>query len=393
MKVIFVIQGEGRGHLTQALALRQMLLHEGHEVVKVLVGKSKSRVIPAFFQNQMGCDIEQFYSPNFRPSKDNRRFNLLRSITYNAFLVPSYVSSINMIHRNIKESGADIIINFYEVLCGITCKLFRLGVPEVCVAHQYLFLHPAFQMPGKSPLSESMLKLFTRITCLGAAVKLALSIRWYDDDENLRIKVVPPLLRQEVKTTIRRHGDYIMGYMLNTGFAEDVKAWHKKHPHTHLHFFWDNPDAPEELKVDDTLSFHRLNDMKFLKLLAGCRAYATTAGFESVCEALYMGKPCMLIPAHVEQECNAMDAEREMVGVVSVDFDIDKLKAFAHDYEEDVEFRMWENHADGRIMATIENIYEAYYHRKEDRAYEEEKNDTIVAASSIVVPTRRAWAG
>ena len=54
MKVIFVIQGEGRGYLTQALALGQMLRHEGHEVVKVLVGKSKNRVIPAFFQNQIG---------------------------------------------------------------------------------------------------------------------------------------------------------------------------------------------------------------------------------------------------------------------------------------------------------------------------------------------------
>ena len=38
MKVIFVVQGEGRGHLTQALALKQQVLHEGHEVVKVLVG-------------------------------------------------------------------------------------------------------------------------------------------------------------------------------------------------------------------------------------------------------------------------------------------------------------------------------------------------------------------
>ena len=105
MKVIFVIQGEGRGHLTQALALGQMLRHEGHEVVKVLVGKSKNRVIPAFFQNQIGCGIEQFYSPNFRPSKDNRRFNLLRSIAYNVALVPSYVASISMMHRVIKESG------------------------------------------------------------------------------------------------------------------------------------------------------------------------------------------------------------------------------------------------------------------------------------------------
>ena len=83
MKVIFVIQGEGRGHLTQALALKQMLLHEGHEVVKVLVGKSKNRVIPEFFQNKIGTPIEVFDSPNFLPSKDNRKFNLLRSLAYN----------------------------------------------------------------------------------------------------------------------------------------------------------------------------------------------------------------------------------------------------------------------------------------------------------------------
>ena len=362
-----MIQGEGRGHLTQALALGQMLRHEGHEVVKVLVGKSKNRVIPAFFENQIGCGIEQFYSPNFRPSKDNRRFNLLRSITYNVALIPSYVASINRMHRVIKESGADLIINFYEVLCGITCKLFRMGIPMVCVAHQYLFLHPDFKMPGKSLLPESMLKLFTRITCVGATAKLALSIRQYDDDEKQAIKVVPPLLRKEVKTTIRHHGNYIMGYMLNTGFAEDVKAWHAKHPHTHLHFFWDKTDAPEELKVDDTLTFHRLDDVKFLKMMAGCRAYATTAGFESVCEAL--------------------------AGVMSNDFDIDKLKAFAHDYEEDVEFRMWENHADSRILAAIENTYEAYYHRKENRAYEEEKDDSLVAASAAAVSARSAWAG
>lgn len=145
--------------------------------------------------------------------------------------------------------------------------------------------------------------------------------------------------------------------------------------------------------MDDTLTFHRLDDVKFLKMMAGCRAYATTAGFESVCEALYMGKPCMLISAHVEQECNAVDAEREMAGVMSNDFDIDKLKAFAHDYEEDVEFRMWENHADSRIMAAIENTYEAYYHRKENRVYEEEKDDSFVAASVAALPARSAWAG
>lgn len=369
MKVIFVVQGEGRGHLTQALALKQQLLHEGHEVVKVLVGKSKNREIPEFFKTQIESPVEMFLSPNFLPSKDNRRFNLLRSISYNSLLIPSYLSSINFIRKQIEESGADIIINFYEVLCGITYSLFHFGIPEVCIAHQYLFLHPSFQMPKKYPLPESLLKLFTQITCIGASSKLALSIRDNSDTPVHGIKVVPPLLREEAKTVVRHHGDYIMGYILNAGFAEDVKAWHYMHPHTRLHFFWDKKDAPEELKIDDTLTFHRINDVKFLKYMAGCKAYATTAGFESVCEALYMGKPCMMIPAHVEQVCNAVDAEREMVGVMSSDFNIDKLKAFAHGYEEDVEFRIWENNAETRIMAAIENAYDDYYIKQSNTAY------------------------
>ena len=59
MKILFVIQGEGRGHLTQALSLRQKLADEGHEIVGVLVGKSPARRLPGFFSEKIGglvCD-------------------------------------------------------------------------------------------------------------------------------------------------------------------------------------------------------------------------------------------------------------------------------------------------------------------------------------------------
>lgn len=60
MKVLFVVQGEGRGHLTQALTMEQMLLSHGHEVVGMLVGKSKNRKIPDFFYNQAKAPITTF---------------------------------------------------------------------------------------------------------------------------------------------------------------------------------------------------------------------------------------------------------------------------------------------------------------------------------------------
>lgn len=39
MKFLFIVQGEGRGHLTQALTLEDMLLRNGHKVVEILVEK------------------------------------------------------------------------------------------------------------------------------------------------------------------------------------------------------------------------------------------------------------------------------------------------------------------------------------------------------------------
>ncbi len=80
------------------------------------------------------------------------------------------------------------------------------------------------------------------------------------------------------RPSIRHHGDYIMGYMLNAGFAEDVKAWHEKHPHTQSSLFSGiEPDAPEELKVDDTLTFHRHQRRKIPQDDGWLQGFATTA--------------------------------------------------------------------------------------------------------------------
>ena len=53
MKFLFIVQGEGRGHLTQAITLEEILRRNGHEVVEVLVGKSSSRRLPGFFNRNI----------------------------------------------------------------------------------------------------------------------------------------------------------------------------------------------------------------------------------------------------------------------------------------------------------------------------------------------------
>ncbi|MBM6993293.1 MAG: glycosyltransferase [Prevotella sp.] len=360
MKALFVVQGEGHGHLTQALTLEKMLRNHGHEVVGMLVGRSEARDLPRFFMQRVNAPVQGFLSPNFLPSKTNQKIGLTRSIFYNIYKSPQYMASIHFLQQQIRKSGADVVINFYEILTGLTNFLFRPSIPMICIGHQYLCLHPDYPFPVAHPKSQKLMLAFTRATCLGAARKLALSFRYMPDDDRQQLSVVPPVLRDEALDTPRHHGNYITGYILNAGFSESVMQWHGKHPDIPMHFFWDKRDAAETTRIDDTLTFHRIDDHKFLHYLANCRAYATTGGFESVCEAMYMGKPVLMVPAHVEQECNAHEAWLQGAGVVADRFDMDGLLDFARTHTEDIEFRMWENEAELMVVSRIESIVEHY---------------------------------
>lgn len=350
MKILFIIQGEGRGHLTQALSLRQKLTDEGHQVVGVLVGKSPARRLPDFFSKKIEAPVYPFESPNFLPSAQNKQVNLVKSVVYNVFRLHKYMSSIRYINRMIKETGADVVINFYELLTGLTYLFCRPKAVMVCIAHQYLFLHPDFTFPKENRLSLASLKFFTRITAIGAAKKLALSFRKMREVPADGIVVVPPLLRKEVLEMTPTKGDYLHGYLLNSGFGEEICSWHKVHPSVELHIFWDKKEVLPEVKVDSRLSFHQLNDTLFVRYMAGARAYATTAGFESVCEAMYFGKPVLMVPTHIEQACNAFDAVHAGAGVIADRFDLDALLQLSQTHQPDLAFSHWVKQADWLIL-------------------------------------------
>jgi uncharacterized protein (TIGR00661 family) len=341
MKYMFTIQGEGRGHLTQAISMYEMLTRNGDEVVEVLVGINDLLSLPSFFRKKIKCPISTFSSSCFLFSPKNKKSLFVKSIVYNLLKLPCYIKSMRFIKKKIDENNIDLVINFYEVITGLTYAFMRPKTPYVCIAHQYLFFHPDFVFPRKNRLQLSGLLLFTRLTCLRASRLLSLSFREMRNAGNIR--VVPPLIRGEVVRKTPNQKNYILGYMLNAGFAEQIIDWHNKHKDVRLHFFWDKKDAPEELSIDDTLTFHRLNDTSFLNYMADCKAYASTGGFESICEALYLQKPVMMIPAHIEQECNAFDAKLSGAGISADEFNLSNLLEFLPSYMPDTSFAAWVN--------------------------------------------------
>jgi uncharacterized protein (TIGR00661 family) len=359
MRVLFIIQGEGRGHLTQALSLRQILAQARHEVVGVLVGTARGREIPAFFTDHISVPIESFLSPNLIYDTQDGSINIAKTIGTHVLRTGRYTASLRTIAATVQRIKPDLIVNFYEVLGGLYNRLYRPEVPMVCIAHQYLLLHPQFPFPKNSWLNRQIVNLNTRLTALGAAKKLALSFRRFSHESFGNLTIVPPLLRQDVKNLIPTTGHYALVYLTHHSLSGQVTAWHYEHPELPLHCFWDKPDAPEELAVDETLTFHRINGAKYLRMMESCSALVTTAGFESVCEAMYLGKPVLMVPVpkHFEQSCNAIDGVLSGAGASSRTFDLSVLADFLPYFQSpQVEFQSWCSESDRLFIRYLEVV-------------------------------------
>jgi len=368
-KCLFLVQGEGRGHMTQSVSMKQILENAGAEVCGVMVGKSNRRTIPSFYVEKFGNIISTVESPNMAVDKKNRSVKEVRTFLKNLFLLPVFLKSIFLIHRRVKELKPDIIINFYEPLGGFYYLLFRPKVPMVCIAHHYMYLNREFEMPEKNWLKNLSLRFYTRLTSIGAKKRLALSFYPFRDDARNSIYVVPPLLREEVTGHTVGNGNYLLVYLLNSGYIDDIIAWHNKNPDVILHCFTDNNNIKEPQFNYENLCFHAINDKIFIDMMANAKGVVTTAGFESVCEAINMDKPVLMVPVkgHYEQFCNSRDAAKTGRCIYDESFNITRFLKFIDSQETNstASFKEWVNQSH---LMVIKHIYSILYENNNVRS-------------------------
>ena len=166
---------------------------------------------------------------------------------------------------------------------------------------------------------------YAKLTAAGAHTKAALSFGPLPAHPPERLMVTPPLLRPEIEALRPHDGGYLLTYALNPGYGDVVAAWQRRHPDITVHCYVDGGRDALMNPPSDGFHAHSLSADAFLRHLEGCRAYVGTAGFESVCEAHWLGKPALLVPTEGqhEQTLNAWDAARAGVAMVGTYADLD----------------------------------------------------------------------
>jgi len=356
MKICFIIQGEGRGHFTQAIALREMLLHRRHEIVAVIAGTNGHRPLPDYVMSAFGVPLQTMFSPGFQ-FKAQRGISLTGSVAEAFKRLPEIRRSLRLIDEVVAQTKPDLIINFLEAATGIGKLLGRIKTPVLVLGHQFMLGHPAFIRSGHALTQQIGFRNFVRLVGAGSS-KLALSFYAADNLPGKKLYVCPPILRRqlfELKNV--RGGDYLLVYLLNHGYAPDIERWCAANPGVPVHCFYDKPGAPETEEKPPGLTFHKLHGEKFLELMAGCRAVVCTAGFESVSEAAYLGKPVLMIPVqnHIEQFLNALDAVNAGLGLRDTDFHLSRLLAPELPCGSQ-KFRDWVDSAERIAMDVVEKV-------------------------------------
>lgn len=310
LNAAFVVQGEGRGHMTQALALAGFLRSAGHTVTRVLVGTSPFRSVPDYFRRQIEAPLETFDAPTQVPDRAGRGASPGATVLDALGRTPAFIRSARRIRAAARD--ADVVVNFLDLMGGLSRMLPGRRAPSVAVAHNYLFLHPALgPLPGPR-LTRSLVMAYVRATAARSQARVALSFGPLEGARDGAIAIAPPLLRPGLQDLTVMDDGHLLAYALNAGYGAVLAEWQRRHPGVVVHCYLDGGPSALAGTPGEGFHVHALNDDGFLHHLARCRAYVGSAGFESICEAFYLGKPVLAVPTagHYEQTLNAWDAER-----------------------------------------------------------------------------------
>jgi len=337
------------------LTVKAMLEARGHEIVAVITGNGR-HPLPAFFREEINAPIFLVESPGFVMGKDGQGVKTISSVLDGLRRSPEFFHSIQKIAKIIKELSPDRLISFFEPLAGIYYRIYREKRPLFCIGHQYFIAHPSCQFPSGHAAERRFFVYFNRLNAPRKCTRIALSFTAEADQPDKRLFIVPPLIRPIIRSQKPSREDFLLVYLLDPGYRQQISSWSLIHPETRLDAF---SSEPPEASPGSALIWHELSGTKFIDCLARCRAYISTAGFDSIAEAAYLGKDIMMVPTknHYEQMCNAVDANRAGLAISAENFDLDIItsnQTKTHSERSIRSYQEWVDNNSGKVTDILE---------------------------------------
>jgi uncharacterized protein (TIGR00661 family) len=297
-KIVFSLCGEGRGHATRILTLVEQLDRE-HDI---LVFTSADAF--AFLSRRLAADhprvrVEEM--PGIVFQYHGGRLDVMKSIAAGLdYQARQLGPLVDRLLGELEAFGAELAVVDFEP--ALPRAAGRAGIPVVSVDHQHFLL--AYDLDALPwPLQWNAWFMSHAVwlyvaeaadTVVSAFFRPPLRRGWE------HVVQVGPLLRREILDAVPRDEGFVVSYLRRHTPFSAIEAL---------------ADCGLPVRVYGlghrepvgSVTFHAIDERRFVEDLAACRAVVSAAGNQLIGEGLHLGKPMLVLPekAHAEQLMNS----------------------------------------------------------------------------------------
>ena len=302
MRITYGVFGYGRGHATRAAAILPELSRR-HEL-QILAGGDAYDALLTRYPVTRVPTLGYVYTQQGRCSEYLTLTRNMWHVLDMLFGGPVFQTVLEAM----QDFHPDVVICDAEPWTHRVAR--RLGIPRISFDHFGIMVYCKPRIPWGDRI-RSRRDVFIYRTLMGRPERVIVSSFYDAAARRPGVCVIGPLLRDEVLRVEPARGSHLLVYF-NKGEHQFTPGIERA-----LHEI----DLPVRVYgtsrhgSDGKLSFRPPSNLPFLEDMASCRAIISTAGNQLVGEAMYLGKPLLVMPENcVEQRLNAAFVEHLGIG-------------------------------------------------------------------------------
>ena len=305
-RIIYALTSQGRGHSSRVTAMAEALEAQGHELV-FCAGGTAGRLIAA--QGRRVIEV-----PVLRHLMHNNHIRLWSSLLEVGKTALETRGVVDELVERFEAFKPDLLITDFESYSVRAAE--RMGLPLMCFNHQQILTHTRYEVPRRYAWDAWVARLVINTVMPKRPEHVLLSSFFYPPVTNEdKATLVPPILRSAVRNIEPSKGEHVLVYHNDpTGVVGLLEAMTALPNQRFIAYNFNVP--PNAATTMPNIEFKDPNVEGFLRDLASSKAVVSTAGFTLISEALYLGKPMLVMPngGIFEQTINALYLERENLG-------------------------------------------------------------------------------
>ena len=288
MKILYAIQTTGNGHLSRA----QKLAPEFSKKTQVdILTSGPLNNFPTY-----KAPIKHYRGFKFFTSKSGS-INWIKTIFLNNY----FQFFIDVLKCPVKDY--DLVISDYEPISAWACII--RGVKCVALSNQYVLNSKNVPKPKK----YSRLVLTALNFLCPTKVGYGYHYRPYNET------ILEPIIRDSIRGINPSTNNEILIYLTTYSINNILEIIKKIPVQMEWTIFTNESDSNYKL---EGVNINSISDELFTEKIGSCYGIICAGGFSTTSEAIFLGKPMLVVPvkAQIEQQFNAAALEKEGIQVL-----------------------------------------------------------------------------